>query len=90
MLEPFHVARSRTETGFRDPGEQTSDSGGERKMEVRVGERLLCLAVLSSVLCVDSVFGKYVKGIVNTEEVSAVFLLPPEFVATCDNDTATG
>uniref|UniRef100_A0A3B4WDW0 Transmembrane protein 145 n=1 Tax=Seriola lalandi dorsalis TaxID=1841481 RepID=A0A3B4WDW0_SERLL len=45
-----------------------SDSGGERKMEVRVGERLLCLAVLSSVLCVDSVLGKYVKGIVNTKE----------------------
>lgn len=42
-------------------------------MEVRVGERLLCLAVLSSVFCVDSVLGKYVKGIVNTKEVSAVF-----------------
>eukprot|EP00064_Thunnus_orientalis_P011637 superscaffoldBa00001697_g11668 len=68
LLEPFHVARSRTETGFREPREQTSDSGGERKMEVRVGERLLCLAVLSSVLCVDSVLGKYVKGIVNTKE----------------------
>uniref|UniRef100_A0A3B3TXA5 Transmembrane protein 145 n=1 Tax=Poecilia latipinna TaxID=48699 RepID=A0A3B3TXA5_9TELE len=37
-------------------------------MEVRVGERLLWLAVLSTVLCVDSVFGKYVKGIVNTKE----------------------
>lgn len=42
-------------------------------MEVRVGERLLCLAVLSSVFFVDSVLGKYVKGIVNTKEVSAVF-----------------
>uniref|UniRef100_A0A8D3CJZ2 Transmembrane protein 145 n=1 Tax=Scophthalmus maximus TaxID=52904 RepID=A0A8D3CJZ2_SCOMX len=37
-------------------------------MEVRVGERLLCLAVLFSVLCVDSALGKYVKGIVNTKE----------------------
>ncbi|TKS82312.1 Transmembrane protein 145 [Collichthys lucidus] len=37
-------------------------------MEVRVGEKLLCLAVLSSVFLVDSVLGKYVKGIVNTKE----------------------
>lgn len=66
-------ARSRSDTGFREPGEQTSDSRGERKMEVRVGERLLYLAVLSSVLCVDLVLGKYVKGIVNTKEVSVVF-----------------
>lgn len=64
-------APAQSATGFGEPGEQTSDSGGERKMEVRVGERLLCLAVLSSVLYVDSVFGKYVKGIVNTKEVSA-------------------
>uniref|UniRef100_A0A3Q2D2P0 Transmembrane protein 145 n=1 Tax=Cyprinodon variegatus TaxID=28743 RepID=A0A3Q2D2P0_CYPVA len=41
---------------------------GERKMEVRVGERLLWLVVLSTVLCVDSVYGKYVKGIVDTKE----------------------
>lgn len=41
-------------------------------MEVRVGERLLYLAVLSSVFCVDLVLGKYVKGIVNTKEVSVV------------------
>lgn len=40
-------------------------------MEVRVGERLLCLAVLSCVFFADSVLGKYVKGIVNTKEVSA-------------------
>lgn len=44
-------------------------------MEVRVGEKLLCLAVLSSVFLVDSVLGKYVKGIVNTKEVSAVVFL---------------
>ncbi|KAF7227071.1 transcript variant X1 [Nothobranchius furzeri] len=37
-------------------------------MELRFGERLLWLSVLSSVLCVDSVLGKYVKGIVNTKE----------------------
>lgn len=37
------------------------------KMEVC--ERLLCLAVVSSVLCVGSVLGKYVRGIVNTKEV---------------------
>lgn len=53
-------------------------------MEVRVGERLLCLAVLSSVLCMDSVLGKYVRGVVNTKEVSvcsSIFNLLP-----CDND----
>lgn len=50
-------------------------------MEVRVGERLMWLAVLSTVLCVDSVFGKYVKGIVNTKEVRA------EFVSPCAADT---
>lgn len=71
-LRSFVRAPAQTQ-GFREPGEQTSDSGGERKMEVRVGERLLCLAVLSSVLCVDSVFGKYVKGIINTKEVRADF-----------------
>ena len=49
-------------------------------MEVRVGERLLCLAVLSSVFLVDSVLGKYVKGIVNTKEVSAGCLFPPLFL----------
>lgn len=78
--------------GFREPGEQTSGSGGERKMEVRVGERLLCLAVLSSVLCVDSVFGKYVKGIVNTKEVRVCFRflsVSMELVDTCDDDIAT-
>ncbi|KAM8735884.1 transmembrane protein 145 [Acanthopagrus schlegelii] len=37
-------------------------------MEVRVGERLLCLAALSCVFFADSVLGKYVKGIVNTKE----------------------
>lgn len=61
--------------GFKELGEavrvRPSGCGGERKkMEVRVGERLLWLAVLSSVLSVDSVLGKYVKGIVNTKEVS--------------------
>lgn len=65
-------ARSRSVTGFRELAEQTSDSRGERKMEVRVGVRLLYLAVLSSVLGVDLVLGKYVKGIVNTKEVSVV------------------
>lgn len=70
-LEPFLRARSRSEQASGSPDLQTSDSGGERKMEVRVGERLLCLVVLSSVLFVDSVLGKYVKGIVNTKEVSA-------------------
>ena len=42
-------------------------------MEVRLCERLLCLAVLFSVLCVAPVLGKYVKGIVNTKEVRLVF-----------------
>ncbi|KAK5921850.1 hypothetical protein CgunFtcFv8_019171 [Champsocephalus gunnari] len=56
-------------------------------MEVRVGERLLCMALLCSGFFVDSVLGKYVKGIVNTKEVSAVsFFLN---VTTCVNDTAT-
>lgn len=41
-------------------------------MEGRLGERLLWLAALSGVLCVDLVCGKYVKGIVDTKEVSAV------------------
>lgn len=73
LLEPRSSVRAPAQRqGFREPGEQTSDSGGERKMEVRVGERLLCLAVLCSVLCVDSVFGKYVKGTVNTKEVRVV------------------
>ncbi|XP_029600547.1 transmembrane protein 145 isoform X1 [Salmo trutta] len=35
---------------------------------MEVCERLLCLAVVSSVLCVGSVLGKYVRGIVNTKE----------------------
>lgn len=79
-------ARSRAETGFWELGEQTSGSWGERKMEVRVGERLLCLAVLSSVLCMDSVLGKYVRGVVNTKEVSVCF--PPSIfnLLPCDND----
>lgn len=81
-------ARSRSDTGFREPGEQTSDSGGERKMEVRVGERLLYLAVLSSVFCVDLVLGKYVKGIVNTKEVSVVVFFFTSLIS-CDNDTTT-
>lgn len=56
-------------------GEQTSGSRGKRKMELRVGERLLCVAALSSLLCVDSVLGKYVRGVVNTKEVSPLPLL---------------
>lgn len=44
-------------------------------MEVRVGERLLWLTVLSSLLFVDSALGKYVRGVVNTKEVSALHLL---------------
>lgn len=36
-------------------------------------EKVLGLAVVSSMLCVGSVLGKYVKGIVNTKEVSIVF-----------------
>lgn len=80
-------ARSRAETGFWELGEQTSGSWGERKMEVRVGERLLCLAVLSSVLCMDSVLGKYVRGVVNTKEVSVCFPPPSIFnLLPCDND----
>ncbi|CAB1333993.1 unnamed protein product [Coregonus sp. 'balchen'] len=35
---------------------------------MEICERLLCLAVVSSVLCVGSVLGKYVRGIVNTKE----------------------
>lgn len=52
-------------------------------MEVRVGERLLCLAVLSSVLCMDSVLGKYVRGVVNTKEVSVCFPPPPLSLICC-------
>jgi len=36
-------------------------------------EKVLGLAVVSSMLCVGSVFGKYVRGIVNTKEVSIMF-----------------
>lgn len=36
-------------------------------------EKVLGLAVVSSILCVGSVLGKYVRGIVNTKEVSRVF-----------------
>ena len=43
-------------------------------MEVRFCGRLLCLAALFTVLCVESVFGKHVKGIVNTKEVRICFL----------------
>lgn len=57
--------------------EQTNGSRGRRKMELRVGERLLCVAALSSLLCVDSVFGKYVRGVVNTKEVSLLLLPAP-------------
>lgn len=56
-------------------------------MEVRVGERLLCLAVLSSVLCMDSVLGKYVRGVVNTKEVSVCF--PPPLSLICCLATMT-
>lgn len=66
-------ARSRPDTGFAEPREQRSDSGRERKMEVRGGERLLYLAVLFGVFCAPSTLGKYVKGIVNTKEVSVDF-----------------
>lgn len=55
-------------------------------MEVRVGERLLCLAVLFSVLCVDSVLGKYVRGVVNTKEVSVCFSPSTFNLLPCDND----
>ncbi|KAG7276216.1 hypothetical protein CRUP_004807 [Coryphaenoides rupestris] len=37
-------------------------------MEVRFCGRLLCLAALFTVLCVESVLGKHVKGVVNTKE----------------------
>lgn len=40
-------------------------------MEARVAERLVYLALLSGVLCVEPAVGKYVKGIVDTKEVSA-------------------
>lgn len=43
--------------------------GGQVKME-----KVLGLAVVSSMLCVGSVFGKYVRGIVNTKEVSNVIV----------------
>ena len=36
---------------------------------MEVCERLLCLAVVSSVFGFGSVLGKYVRGIVNTKEV---------------------
>lgn len=39
-------------------------------MEARVAERLVYLALLSGVLCVEPAVGKYVKGIVDTKEVS--------------------
>lgn len=41
-------------------------------MEARVAERLVHLALLSCVLCVVPALGKYVKGIVDTKEVSEV------------------
>lgn len=76
VLEPFLRARSRSERQASGSSEsRRAPARRERKMEVRVGERLLCLAVLSSVFFVDSVLGKYVKGIVNTKEVSAVSFL---------------
>lgn len=56
-------------------------------MEVRVGERLLCLAVLFSVLCMDSVLGKYVRGVVNTKEVSVCS--PPPLSLICCLATMT-
>lgn len=43
-------------------------NGGQVKME-----KVLGLAVVSSILCVGSVLGKYVRGIVNTKEVSIMF-----------------
>ncbi len=42
--------------------------GGQVKME-----KVLGLAMVSSILCVGSVLGKYVRGIVNTKEVSIMF-----------------
>lgn len=68
-------ARPRSETELQRAPERADKRQRGRKMEVRVGEKLLCLAVLSSVFLVDSVLGKYVKGIVNTKEVSAVIFL---------------
>ncbi|KAF3839328.1 hypothetical protein F7725_018045 [Dissostichus mawsoni] len=58
------AARPRSETGSRE----SRGAAAGRKMEVRVGERLLCMALLCSGFFVDSVLGKYVKGIVNTKE----------------------
>ncbi|KAI4810960.1 hypothetical protein KUCAC02_013887, partial [Chaenocephalus aceratus] len=52
-------------------------------MEVRVGERLLCMALLCSGFFVDSVLGKYVKGIVNTKE-DWLFLTRFAFSPTSD------
>lgn len=43
-------------------------------MEVRGGEKLVHLAVLFGVFCAHLALGKYVKGIVNTKEVSAFLL----------------
>lgn len=42
-------------------------------MEVRGGERLAYLALLFSVFCAHLTLGKYVKGIVDTKEVSILF-----------------
>ena len=56
-------------------------------MEVRFCGRLLCLAALSTVLCVESVFGKHVKGIVNTKEVRVCFLTFITGNATATTDT---
>ncbi|KAK5861871.1 hypothetical protein PBY51_017313 [Eleginops maclovinus] len=61
---PRLPARLGSETGSRE----SRGAAAGRKMEVRVGERLLCLALLCSSFFVDSVLGKYVKGIVNTKE----------------------
>lgn len=87
--EPSLSVRAPAQTqASESPESRRAIAGGERKMEVRVGERLLYLAVLSSVFCVDSVLGKYVKGIVNTKEVSVVFFFFTSLIS-CDNDTTT-
>ena len=95
MLEfTEHHSRLPCAPGDLGEGSQWSEQRRRgRKMEVRFCGRLLCLAALFTVLCVASVFGKHVKGIVNTKEVRICFLtfITGNTTATTDTyDTVVG
>lgn len=58
-------------------------------MEVRGGERLAYLAVLFSVFCARLTLGKYVRGVINTKEVSDSTVIILGSLISCDSGGGT-